>query len=72
MHSAHKVHLYFSQPNIVLFTLVNDAVTQLRIDVERHVNDGRRGERLRNGVRVAIVGEPNVGKSSLLNALSKF
>ena len=31
---------------------------------------GRRGELTRSGVRVAIVGAPNVGKSSLLNAVA--
>ena len=31
----------------------------------------RRGEIMREGVSVAIVGPPNVGKSSILNALSK-
>lgn len=40
--------------------------------ISNHLNDNRRGERLRNGVQVAIIGEPNVGKSSLLNILSKL
>lgn len=35
-----------------------------------HLADGRRGERLRSGLQVAIVGAPNAGKSSLLNRLA--
>ena len=40
-------------------------------EITQHLDDGRRGERLREGVFVAIVGAPNVGKSSLLNRLAK-
>jgi tRNA modification GTPase len=35
-----------------------------------HLDDGRRGERLRDGLVFAITGPPNVGKSSLINALA--
>ena len=35
------------------------------------MDDNRRGERLREGVQVVIVGAPNAGKSSLLNALAR-
>jgi tRNA modification GTPase len=36
-----------------------------------HLNDAGRGETLREGLRLAIVGPPNAGKSSLLNALAR-
>lgn len=41
----------------------------LRAEIEAHVADDGRGERLREGLVVAILGAPNAGKSSLLNAL---
>jgi len=40
-------------------------------DIEAHLTDGRRGEILRDGVQVAIVGPPNVGKSTMLNTLAQ-
>jgi tRNA modification GTPase len=43
----------------------------LRAEVVAHLNDGRRGERLREGLVFAVTGRPNVGKSSLVNALAE-
>jgi tRNA modification GTPase len=45
-------------------------VAALEVAIGAHLDDGGRGERLRAGVSVAIVGAPNAGKSSLLNALA--
>jgi len=39
--------------------------------IDSHLNDGRRGELVREGVRLAVIGPPNAGKSSLINALAK-
>jgi len=46
-----------------------DGVTAIRQDIAQLLKDGREGKIIVEGVKVAIVGEPNVGKSSLLNAL---
>ncbi|MFQ5535217.1 MAG: tRNA uridine-5-carboxymethylaminomethyl(34) synthesis GTPase MnmE [Sphingomonadales bacterium] len=46
-------------------------MAELRDAITAHLADGHRGERLRDGIYCAIVGPPNYGKSSLLNALAR-
>jgi tRNA modification GTPase len=46
-------------------------IAATRDEIARHLDDGRRGERVREGLVIAITGPPNVGKSTLINALAE-
>lgn len=50
---------------------VTAALEAVRSALWQLVAESRQGELLHNGLRVAIIGRPNVGKSSLLNRLSQ-
>ncbi|RFC66523.1 tRNA uridine-5-carboxymethylaminomethyl(34) synthesis GTPase MnmE [Fulvimarina endophytica] len=49
---------------------VRRSIDEIREDIDAHLAGAERGEILRSGFKVAIVGAPNAGKSSLLNALA--
>ncbi|KAM4807623.1 5-taurinomethyluridine-[tRNA] synthase subunit GTPB3, mitochondrial [Rhinophrynus dorsalis] len=50
---------------------VDMEVRRLKEELEEHLWDSRRGERLRDGVHVVLAGATNAGKSSLLNVTSQ-
>lgn len=46
-------------------------VREIKAELEELISDEKKGEIIKNGVKAAIIGKTNVGKSSLLNLLSK-
>lgn len=53
------------------FTAARRAASKILQDIQEHTDDSGRGESLREGLRLTILGPPNAGKSSLINALAR-
>ena len=52
-------------------TRSSEAIGKLALEIAREIERGKQGQRLREGLRVVLAGPPNVGKSSLMNRLTR-
>lgn len=66
-----EAELDFSDEGDVTAASDTAAIRRLRDDIAELLDDAHAGERIRDGLTVAVVGAPNVGKSSIINALVK-
>ena len=54
-----------------IITEIQNVSKKVLVEIKKTLNDQKVGERIREGFKIAILGPPNSGKSSLLNYLSK-
>ncbi len=53
-----------------IIDLVNEKVLRLKNEIRTHLEDKKRGQKIKEGLELVIIGAPNVGKSSLINYLT--
>lgn len=66
-----ELELDFSQEDVEFAdrTALQELITSLKAKISELVSSFKLGNVIKNGVSVAIIGKPNAGKSTLLNAL---
>lgn len=68
-----EVNIDYPEHDVESFTsdLIKDKSSQVMMEIDRLLHMAEQGKILREGLTTAIVGRPNVGKSSLLNTLAQ-
>ena len=54
-----------------LIKICKEQIENTIIDIKKYLDDGNIGEKIRTGFYIAILGKPNVGKSTFLNYIAK-
>lgn len=58
---------HFDESPVELLANVSSQVEAILLSIDAHAKASQRSELLRNGIRIALLGPPNAGKSSLMN-----
>lgn len=59
----------YDDVDIITDEILIPKVTKLKNKIEKILKESRNGRIIKDGIKTSIIGKPNVGKSSLLNAL---
>lgn len=68
-----ELDLDFGEENLISITKesIDAQITNVRLQIEKLLSTYNTGHLIREGAKISIIGKPNVGKSSLLNAMLK-